>query len=145
MKRNKYAAELLITSALAGFAILFAANAKAQYFQSQPNHKQHTVVKASGYDSVIVDRSTPFDLPKTNDTLPFIYLEPMPDSIIPRSAIVIGTITLQFEDIEDVVPALEKYARESKLSNYAAVSGWFNTYCKHLGFKGDDNTDEDNK
>jgi len=196
MKRYKFAAELLITSALSGFALLFAANAEAQYFQSQPHHIQHTVVKASGYDSVIVDRSTPFDLPKTNDTIPFIYHEPMPDSIMPRSAIVIGTITLQFEDRDEVIPALEKYARkagadwivsfqepravltkdhwrvyrstalllhvldpnfihqsqmsysyyeESKLSNYAAVSGWFGTYGKHLGFKGDDNLDEYNK
>ena|ERR1700733_4865335 len=185
MKRYKFVAELIITSALAGFALLFANNAKAQYFLSQPNHTERTVVKASGYDSVIVDRSTPFDLPKTNDTISFTYHEPMPDSIMPRSAIVIGTITLQFEDANDLVAALEKYARkagadwivsfqepravltkdhwkvyrstalllhvldpnfihlsqvsysyyeQSKLLNYAAVSGWFNTYGKHLGF-----------
>jgi hypothetical protein len=193
MKRYKFAKKLLI---IAGFAILLATNAKAQYFQSLPEHAQHIVVKASGYDSVIVDRSTPFELPKTNDTIPFIYHEPMPDSIMPRSAIVIGTITLQFEYAEDLVPALEKYARkagadwivsfqeprsvltkdhwkvyrstalllhvldpnfihqsqvsysyyeESKLTNYAAVSGWFDTYGKHMGFKGDDNNEEDNK
>jgi len=110
---NEYARKLLITTLIAGIAILFAQNANAQYFQSLPNNSQHIVVKANGYDSVIVDRLTPFDLPKTSDSVPFVYLEPMPDSIMPRSAIVIGTITLQFEDPQDLVPALEKYARRA--------------------------------
>src|SRR5436305_6575980 len=37
----------------------------------------------------------------------------MPDSIMPRSAIVVATVTLQFEDADAIVPALEKYARQN--------------------------------
>jgi len=196
MMKNEYARKLLIATVLAVIAMLLAQNANAQYFQSLPGHTLRIVVKASGYDSVIVDRLTPFELPRMNDTLPFVYHEPMPDSVMPRSAIVIGTITLQFEDASDLVPALEKYARkagadwivsfqepkavltkdhwkvyrstalllhvldpnfinqtqvsysyyeENKLQNFAAVSGWFDSYGKHLGFKGEDIKDEDSK
>jgi hypothetical protein len=195
MKKNRFAKKLLISSVLAGIALLFAPIANAQYFQSLPEDNQRIIVKASGYDSVIVYRSTFFDIPKTNDTLPLVYHEPMPDSIMPRSAIVIGTITLQFEDGEDLVPALEKFARkagadwivsfqepravltkdrwkvyrstalllhvldpnfideskisysyyeQNKISNYVALSDWFNTYGKHMGFNGDNNKDDDN-
>ena len=85
----------------------------AQYFQSAPGNVERMVLKSSKYDSVIMNRVTPFKLPATNDTIQFMYHEPMPDSIMPRSAIVIGTITLQFEDVEDLTPALEKYARKA--------------------------------
>ena len=47
-----------------------------------------------------------------NDTLGLIYHEPMPDSIMPRSAIVIGTVTIQAEEAADVMKLLEKYARK---------------------------------
>ncbi|GEM_PF-2420628 len=111
--------KILKFRSLTSFAILLAALGclpeigTAQYFQSMPSHSARQVMKASGRDSVIVNRLTPFDLPKTNDTIKFVYHEPMPDSIMPRSAIVIGTIALQFENEEDVVPALEKFARNA--------------------------------
>src|SRR5665213_1693211 len=44
--------------------------------------------------------------------MPLVYHEPMPDSIMPRSAIVNGTISVQAENAEDVVPMVEKYARK---------------------------------
>jgi hypothetical protein len=113
MKRHKFRADLLIFSALAGYAIFVSQDVKAQYFRSLPNHGQRVIVKSGEYDSVIVNRMTPFALPSTSDTVRLFYHEPMPDSIMPRSAIVIGFISLQFEFIEDVVPALEKYARQS--------------------------------
>ncbi len=83
---------------------------QAQYFMSE--HLQHKVLKSSGRDSVILLSATPFSVPKMNDTLPLVYHEPMPDSIMPRSAVVIGTIEIQAELLEDVVPNLEKYARQ---------------------------------
>ncbi len=86
---------------------------QAQYFEALPTNVQHITVKSSGRDSVLVDRATPFELQATNDTIQLMYHEPMPDSIMPRSAVVIGTITLQFEDAEDIAPALEKYARKA--------------------------------
>src|SRR5438552_8909487 len=94
-------------------AVFFATESRAQYFEAMPSHAEQQVVKANGRDSVIVERLTPFDLPKMNDTIKLVYHEPMPDSIMPRSAIVIGTIRLQFENADDVVPAMEKYAQKA--------------------------------
>lgn len=82
----------------------------AQYFISE--HLNRQVLKSGKYDSVIVLSATPFAVPSINDTMPLIYHEPMPDSIMPRSAIVIGTISVQAENADDVVPMVEKYARK---------------------------------
>ncbi|HZK75808.1 MAG TPA: hypothetical protein VFD13_02770 [Candidatus Kapabacteria bacterium] len=82
----------------------------AQYFISE--HLDRQVLKAGKYDSVIVLSATPFAVPPINDTTPLVYHEPMPDSIMPRSAIVIGTISVQAENADDVVPMIEKYARK---------------------------------
>ncbi|MDP4198835.1 MAG: hypothetical protein Q8922_02575 [Bacteroidota bacterium] len=88
-----------------------AGTGNAQYFQSKPEHAVRQVLKASGRDSVIVDRYTPFNLPAVNDTMELFYHEPLPDSIMPKSAVVLGRVMLQFEYAEDIAPALEKYAR----------------------------------
>jgi hypothetical protein len=82
----------------------------AQYFTSEQS--QRIVLRSSGRDSVILLSSTPFEVPAVNDTLGLIYHEPMPDSIMPRSAIVIGTVTIQSEEAADVMKLLEKYARK---------------------------------
>lgn len=82
----------------------------AQYFRSQ--NTSVAVLKSSGLDSVILERATQFAVP-VNDTIDFTYHEPMPDSLMPRSAMVIGTIRLQAESPEDVVDYLEKYARKA--------------------------------
>ncbi|MFI5201420.1 MAG: hypothetical protein ACHQNE_03440 [Candidatus Kapaibacterium sp.] len=82
----------------------------AQYFISE--HLNRQVLKSGQYDSVVVLSATPFVVPPINDTMPLVYHEPMPDSIMPRSAIVIGTISVQAEHAEDVVPMVEKYARK---------------------------------
>ncbi len=83
---------------------------QAQYFMSE--HLNRQVLKSSQYDSAVVLSATPFAVPPINDTMPLVYHEPMPDSIMPRSAIVIGTISVQAEYAEDVVPMVEKYARQ---------------------------------
>ena len=92
---------------------LIANSSYAQYFESLPQQAQHQIVRASGRDSMIVERTTPFDLPATPDSIEFMYHEPMPDSIMPRSAIVIGTVTMQFEYPDELVERLEKYARKN--------------------------------
>ncbi len=82
----------------------------AQYFIAE--HSTRLVLKSGRLDSVILQSSTPFDVPAINDTTQLIYHEPLPDSIMPQSAVVIGTITVQEENGEDVPPMLEKYARK---------------------------------
>ena len=82
----------------------------AQYFISE--HLNTQILKSGKYDSVVLLSATSFAVPPMNDTMPLIYHEPMPDSIMPRSAIVIGTISVQAEQAEDVVPMVEKYARK---------------------------------
>ena len=108
-------AQSAIVFLLAGIAIMAfgASTCNAQYFQSLPERSERQVVRAHGLDSLIVMRNTPFDLPATPDSVKFMYHEPMPDSIMPRSAIVIGTVTMQFEDPDELVERLEKYARKS--------------------------------
>ncbi len=86
-------------------------SAQAQYFQS--NHATRSIERASGLDSVIVDRYTPFAVPALNDTVKFTYHEPMPDSIMPRSAVVIAKMHFQAEDPDDIMNWLEKYARKN--------------------------------
>ncbi len=83
---------------------------RAQYFMSE--HLNTKILESGRYDSVVILSATSFSVPAMNDTLPLIYHEPMPDSIMPRSAIVIGTITVQELLAADVVPAVEKYARQ---------------------------------
>jgi hypothetical protein len=102
----------VIRAFFAGFAIflLVPIVGHTQYFATQ--HGTQVVLRASGRDTVILQSLTPFEVPATNDTLSLMYHEPMPDSIMPRSAIVIGTITVQAENGEDVAPMLEKYARK---------------------------------
>jgi hypothetical protein len=82
----------------------------AQYFIAE--HSSRLILKSGKLDSVILQSSTPFDVPPVSDTLGLIYHEPMPDSIMPRSAIVIGTITVQAEEAGDVTALVEKYARK---------------------------------
>ena len=100
----------LLITILIGFAALPAVSCRAQYFISE--HLSTKILESGRFDTVILLSATSFDVPAMNDTLPLIYHEPMPDSIMPRSAIVIGTITVQELQAEDVVPAVEKYARK---------------------------------
>ncbi len=101
-----------IASLLPTFALLaaFPAASQAQYFISE--HLSTKVFESGRHDSVVLLSATPFDVPRINDTMPLIYHEPMPDSIMPRSAVVIGTIRVQEELAEDVVPKIEQYARK---------------------------------
>ncbi len=89
---------------------LAAPLAHAQYFTSQTPTSQ--ILKASGHDSVLLVSATPFEVPAVKDSVMLTYHEPMPDSIMPRSAIVIGTIVVQKENVDDVAPTLEEYARK---------------------------------
>lgn len=93
--------------------VCFSTTASAQYFQIHEQNAKSIVIESSKFDSVIFDQMTPFALPKTNDSIQLTYHEPMPDSIMPRSAIVVGEVTLQDEDPTVLVTKLEKFARKA--------------------------------
>jgi hypothetical protein len=94
-------------------AALGVTSASAQYYQVKPGSGSRQVLEASRHDSVIVTRLTPFELPSVPDSIELTYHEPMPDSIMPASAIVIGQISLRMEDYKDIVPYMEKYAHKA--------------------------------
>ena len=85
-----------------------ATSANAQYFAVRTADQQNRILEADGLDSVLFMAATPFALPKTPDSVNLTYHEPMPDSIMPRSAIVVGTITVQTEEPDELVSKLEK-------------------------------------
>src|SRR5437867_10552242 len=101
---------LLLTAILLSLSAL---GARAQYFESIPEHTKRIILKAANHDSIIVERMTPFDLPAVNDSMQLFYHEPMPDSIMPKSAIVIGRVTIQSEEADGITTAVEKIARRS--------------------------------
>jgi hypothetical protein len=86
--------------------------AMAQHFTSDASEMKRVVVEADDLDSIIFNRTTPFAVPAVNDTIGLVYHEPMPDSTMPRSAIVLGTVTIQAEESEEVVEKLEEFARK---------------------------------
>jgi hypothetical protein len=94
---------------LVTFAVPFA---NAQYFSVRTVEQQNKILEANGLDSVLFVAATPFALPKTPDSVNLTYHEPMPDSIMPRSAIVVGTITIQAEEPDQLVSKLEKMSRK---------------------------------
>jgi hypothetical protein len=107
---------------------LGAGVSSAQYYQLKPQSGQRQILKASGHDSVIVTRMTPFELPAVPDSIELTYHEPMPDSIMPASAIVVGEIKIQMEDLEDIVPFIEKYAHQ-------AGADWIVSFTEPKGYK----------
>ena len=94
--------------------IAFAApqQAVAQHFTSDPSEVKRIVVEADDLDSVIYHRAAHFAVPAISDTIGLVYHEPLPDSVMPRSAIVLGVVTIQGEDAEDVVEKMEEFARK---------------------------------
>jgi hypothetical protein len=94
--------------------IAFAAPqaATAQHFTSEAVDIKRIVVEADDLDSLIFNRATPFAVPAISDTIGLVYHEPLPDSTMPRSAIIIGTVTIQAEESEDVIEKLEEFARK---------------------------------
>lgn len=94
--------------------IAFAAPqaALAQHFTSDASEMKRVVVEADDLDSIIFNRTTPFAVPAVSDTIGLVYHEPMPDSTMPRSAIVLGTVIIQAEESGEVIEKLEEFARK---------------------------------
>ena len=93
-------------------ALLFAVcTATAQTFVEQPSEWKTVTIKASGIDTTKIVLHSTFALDPINDTLPLIYYEPYPDSMMPKTAIEVASITIQRDNADDVVEILEEQAR----------------------------------
>ncbi|HYM20669.1 MAG TPA: hypothetical protein VEW28_06665 [Candidatus Kapabacteria bacterium] len=92
--------------------MLLASSSQAQRFVEQPDQWKTTVIRASGADTMMIERHSSFVLDAINDTLPLIYHEPNPDGVMPRAGIEIAEITIQAGSADEVVAMLEKQARK---------------------------------
>jgi hypothetical protein len=85
--------------------------ALAQNFSENEDLWKTETIRARSIDTVRLERHSFLALPAVNDTSSLIYHEPLPDSVMPKSAIEIGRITIQAGSAEDVLAMLEKQAR----------------------------------
>lgn len=102
---------LYISQFVLGFVVL-ASVASAQNFVDPESTWRTDLVKASGKDTIRIEHHSMVALKKLSDTSILVYHEPAPDNLMPKAAIEIGKITIQAEDADDVIEALEKKARE---------------------------------
>ena len=107
MRRGRFIGAVLFT----GIALSFAFSVKAQNFREGQDMWKTELIRAKDIDTVRIERHTFLDLSVINDTMPLVYHEPMPDSVMPKTAIEIGEITIQAGSANDVVSLLEKQAR----------------------------------
>jgi hypothetical protein len=95
-------------------ALLFGFSAtNAQVFMERQTAWKVQTIEASGIDTTRIVHHSFFSLEPVNDTLPLVYHEPYPDSVMPRTAIEIGRIIIQASTADEVVEILEKQARRN--------------------------------
>lgn len=92
--------------------LIVAQAAQAQRFVEKPAEWTVRNVRASGIDTTRLEMHASFALDAINDTLPLIYHEPYPDSVMPRTAIEVAVITVQADNADEVVTIIEKQARK---------------------------------
>lgn len=95
----------------AGAAIGFSQSAHAQNFRENEELWKTETIRSRNIDTVRIERHSFFALPAVSDTTPLVYHEPLPDSVMPKSAIEIGEITIQAGTAENVLVMLERQAR----------------------------------
>ena len=98
---------LIVLSLVIGFA----AKAQAQNFKETEDLWKTETIRTHNMDTVRIERHSFFALAAINDTIGLTYHEPLPDSVMPKTAIEIGQITVQASSAEDVLAMLEKQAR----------------------------------
>jgi hypothetical protein len=84
----------------------------AQQFTEQSEYFRTEVIRASGLDTIMLERHATVTVPEVPDDSALIYHEPLPDNTMPKSAIDIGILTIQAESSDEVVEILEEKARE---------------------------------
>lgn len=92
-------------------AMCFSQSVQAQNFRENEELWKTETIRSHNVDTVKIERHSFFALPTVNDTTPLVYHEPLPDSVMPKSAIEIGQITIQAGTAADVLALLEKQAR----------------------------------
>jgi hypothetical protein len=106
MKKLMYISQFVL-------AVLLSANiASAQNFVDPESTWRTDLIKASGKDTIRIERHTLIALAEVSDTANLVYHEPLPDNLMPKAAIEIGKITIQAESADEVVEILEEKARE---------------------------------
>lgn len=106
MKKVMYISQFVLA------ALLVAGVASAQNFVDPESTWRTDLVKASGKDTIRIERHTLIALAEVSDTANLVYHEPLPDNLMPKAAIEIGKITIQAESADEVVEILEEKARE---------------------------------
>ena len=91
---------------------MMIAVADAQTFLEREQAWKTQTLRASGIDTTRITMHSFFSIEALNDTLPLIYHEPYPDSVMPRSAIEVAQITIQADNSDEVIEILEKQARK---------------------------------
>lgn len=106
MKKLMYISQFVLV------ALLMANVASAQNFVDPESTWRTDLIKASGKDTIRVERHTLITLAEVSDDANLVYHEPLPDNLMPKAAIEIGKITIQAESADEVVEILEEQARE---------------------------------
>jgi hypothetical protein len=96
---------------IAGAVISLTINAQAQDFREREDLWKTEMIRAKGVDTVKLEKHSFMTLPALSDTAVLVYHEPMPDSVMPKTAIEVGFVTIQAGSAEDVIDMLEKQAR----------------------------------
>lgn len=92
--------------------LLGASSLQAQNFVDPESTWRTDLVKASGKDTIRIERRSMVALSEVSDTVGLVYHEPLPDNLMPKSAIEIGKITIQAESADEIIEVLEEKARE---------------------------------
>lgn len=105
-KINKFAAGLAVI-----LTIGISQSGSAQNFKENEGLWKTEIIRAWSIDTIKIEKHSFFVLPEVSDTTALVYHEPLPDSVMPKSAIEIGQITIQASSAEDVIAMLEKQTR----------------------------------
>lgn len=90
----------------------FGVSARAQQFSEQPEFWRTEMFRARGLDTIMFERHAAVTVPEIHSDSALIYHEPLPDNVMPKASIDLGTITIQAESSDEVVEILEERARQ---------------------------------
>ncbi len=93
-------------------SVILSGKASAQQFSEQSDLFRTEMIRASGLDTIMFERHASIAVNPVSDDSILIYHEPLPDNMMPRVSIDLGTLTIQAESSDEVVEILEERARE---------------------------------
>ena len=107
MKKLTNISRLMVFAA----ALVASQSLFAQNFSESAEKWETSTLRAKGLDTTRLVRHSFLNVPMLKDTSALTYHEPMPDSLMPKTAIDLGEITIQAGTAEEVIQILEKQAR----------------------------------